>query len=104
MMIKQKVSLNHIVVQVEGNIVSDMDGEKVMLSVQNGKYYNLGEVGGIIWDHMKEPITVCQLIAILTSEYVVDQSQCEDQVLSFLDHLLKEKLISVNEKSKSLVK
>ena len=23
-----------------------MDGEKVMLSIQNGKYYNLGEIGG----------------------------------------------------------
>ena len=31
-------------VQKEGNVVSDMDGEKVMLSIHNGKYYNLGEV------------------------------------------------------------
>jgi len=33
---------------VEGNIVSNMDGEKVMLSIKNGKYYNLGEIGGFI--------------------------------------------------------
>ena len=27
-----------------------MDGEKVMLSINNGKYYNLGEIGGDIWE------------------------------------------------------
>ena len=27
-----------------------MGGEKVMLSVKNGKYYNLGEIGGEIWE------------------------------------------------------
>lgn len=37
------------------NVVSDMDGEKVMLSVHNVKYYNLGEVGGLTWELMNEP-------------------------------------------------
>ncbi|MEH7308974.1 PqqD family protein, partial [Neobacillus drentensis] len=32
----QKISLNSKVVQTEGNIVSDMDGEKVMLSIESG--------------------------------------------------------------------
>lgn len=40
---ESKIDVNHVIVQVEGNIVSDMDGEKVMLSIKNGKYYNLGE-------------------------------------------------------------
>ena len=35
---------------MKGNIVSDMGGEKVMLSIENGKYYNLGEMGGEIWE------------------------------------------------------
>lgn len=43
------LSLETVLVQREGNIASDMDGEKVMLNVKNGKYYNLGEVGGEIW-------------------------------------------------------
>lgn len=41
-----KINLDHYIVQSEGNIVSDMDGEKVMLSIKNGKYYNLGKIGG----------------------------------------------------------
>ena len=50
MITNQNISLNDEVSQREGNIVSDMGGEKVMLSINNGKYYNLGEMGGEIWE------------------------------------------------------
>ncbi len=49
-MLKTKeLTQNHLISQMEGNIVSDMDGETVMLCIQSGKYYNLGELGGEIW-------------------------------------------------------
>ncbi|MFB4168919.1 lasso peptide biosynthesis PqqD family chaperone [Virgibacillus sp. JSM 102003] len=93
-MIKQKsLSLHHMVSQKEGNIVSDMDGEKVMLSIHNGKYYNLGEMGGEIWELIKEPIIVQNLIAALTEQYDVEYSECEEQVLSFLTLLLEEGIV-----------
>ncbi|MDD9266536.1 lasso peptide biosynthesis PqqD family chaperone [Paenibacillus sp. GCM10023248] len=87
------VSMNDYVVQVKGNIVSDMGGEKVMLSIQNGKYYNLGEMGGIIWDLVEVPISIGQLITTLMTEYDVEQSECQRQVVSFLGHLLEEGLV-----------
>ena len=46
MMEVKQISLQDLVVQIPGNIVSDMGGEKVMMSINNGKYYNLGEIGG----------------------------------------------------------
>ncbi|MEY2192774.1 lasso peptide biosynthesis PqqD family chaperone [Neobacillus sp. BF23-41] len=97
-MIKNKgISLNKIVVQVKGNIVSDMGGEKVMLSVKNGKYYNLGEIGGEIWDLIEEKIPVNQLISLLKSKYNVVQTECEEQVISFLYHLVEEGLIEISD-------
>ncbi len=89
----QSLSLQHLVSQKEGNIVSDMDGEKVMLSIHNGKYYNLGEMGGEIWELLKEPITIQNLIAILTGQYDVEHSECEEQVLSFLNLLVEEGIV-----------
>lgn len=89
------ISKQHFISQVEGNIVSDMDGEKVMLSIQNGKYYNLGEMGGVIWEFIKEPIAIQDLIIKLTTDYDVEENECEQQVMSFLDHLLGENLIDV---------
>lgn len=89
----QNFSLNEKVVQGKGNIVSEMGGEKVMLSIENGKYYNLGEIGGGIWDLMQEPIKVDQVVSILISKYDVEQTECEEQVISFLNQLNEEGLI-----------
>jgi hypothetical protein len=89
----QTISLDSILKKTEGNIVSDMNGEKVMLSIENGKYYNLGEVGGDIWDCINSINTVSQIIDELTDKYEVGKSLCETQVFEFLEHLHKEQLI-----------
>lgn len=91
----QNISIDHIVSQVGGSIVSDMGGEKVMLSVRQGKYYNLGDIGGEIWEEIKEPILVKDLITSLIKMYDVQAHDCEQQVISFLDRLLKEGLIQI---------
>jgi Coenzyme PQQ synthesis protein D (PqqD) len=95
------ISLEQIVSQVEGNIISDMDGEKVMLSINNGKYYNLGNIGGEIWDQIKEPKSIQALINSLIDIYNVEEEECKDQVLSFLNKLLEENLINITMKNKN---
>jgi Coenzyme PQQ synthesis protein D (PqqD) len=92
----QTISLESIVGQVEGNIVSDMGGEKVMLSISNGKYYNLGEIGGVIWDAIEQPLSFRELIDTLLNEYQVDRETCEQQVQTFLEMLLKEDIIMIH--------
>ncbi|MFP7735351.1 lasso peptide biosynthesis PqqD family chaperone [Priestia aryabhattai] len=95
------ISINQLVSQEAGNIVSDMDGEKVMLSIDNGKYYNLGELGGQIWEKIKEPLSILELIHTLMAEYDVELNVCKEQVISFLSLLLKEGLIKVEDKINS---
>lgn len=87
--------------QSPGNIVSDMDGEKVMLSVHNGKYYNLGELGGEIWELIKEPLTMQELVTTLLSRYDVNQAECEEQVSTFLNQLKNEGLINIQDRVNS---
>ena len=93
----KNISLITSVAQAEGNIVSDMDGEKVMLSVQNGKYYNLGEIGGEIWDLIEIPVVVNELVDKLLATYEVEQKDCEIQVMSLLEQLFDENLIKIDE-------
>ncbi|MED4690419.1 lasso peptide biosynthesis PqqD family chaperone [Peribacillus frigoritolerans] len=97
----QQNTLEKAIVQREGNIVSDMDGEKVMLSVQKGKYYNLGELGGEIWDLMKEPVTIHELVTTLQSQYDVAQTECEEQVTDFINQLLEQGLVKIEERINS---
>lgn len=100
---KNNILLNTIIVQGKGNFVSDMDGEKVMLSIHNGKYYNLGEMGGQIWEVINVPVSVHHLINALTAEYDVDPTECENQVISFLELLYEEDLIQVGEEVKQVL-
>lgn len=95
MLTAKKLLLNSIVVQQPGNLVTNMDGEKVMLSVQNGKYYNLGEIGGLIWDLANEPIEVNKMIETILLQYEVNLEDCTKHVLDFLESLKNEGLIKL---------
>jgi hypothetical protein len=96
-MIRQvSIASDSVVVQKPGAIVSDMNGEKVMLSVENGKYYNLGKQGGRIWELIATPIAIPDLVSALMAEYEVDRETCERDVLKFLSALLREKMIEVS--------
>jgi hypothetical protein len=85
-----------MIAQSKDIIVSNMGQEKVMLSVSNGKYYNLGELGGDIWDLLREPKSLNQIVSKLIKVYDVDQAQCEQHVLTFLKQLFEEDLIVIN--------
>ena len=93
--VQKRLSIHQRVVQVPGNIVSDMDGEKVILSINNGKYYNLGEVGGSIFIQLNEPVLIQSIISNLMKDYEVDRDVCEDQIISFLENMLSEELIDL---------
>ncbi|RJE91140.1 lasso peptide biosynthesis PqqD family chaperone [Paenibacillus sp. 1011MAR3C5] len=89
----QTFSLDLLAVQNKNNIASDMNGEKVLLSIDNGKYYNLGAIGGRIWDMMAYPETIGSIVNTLMDEYEIDRTTCEEQVFSFLTHLSEERLV-----------
>lgn len=91
------IALDNTIIQSKGNIVSVMDGEKVILSIQNGKYYSLGQTGSQIWDLIEAPIAVNRLISTLMSEYEVEPADCEGQVITFLGSLLEEGLIQTGD-------
>lgn len=93
----QALQPDHIVARAGNQIASDMGEEKVMLSVTNGKYYNLGSIGGVVWDLLKEPSPIHRIVDALAQEYEVDRGICEDQLLAFLTQLAEEGLIQVIE-------
>lgn len=100
---KITIEMTSTVEQTPGQIVSDMNGEKVMLSVANSKYYNLGVIGGDIWGIIKDPITIEKLVNKLLDKYDVTQEECQNQVQSFLLTLKKEGLIKIINKEKRRV-
>ena len=76
-------------------LTADMAGETVMMDAESGKYYNLGAVGGRIWELLEQDMTVAALVEALTKEYAVDAETCERDILPFLDSLAGRGLLSV---------
>jgi hypothetical protein len=89
------LSLESVLVQREGNIASDMDGEKVMLNVKNGKYYNLGEVGGEIWEALSSPVSIARIAGIIQENFDVPEELARQDVFEFVQSLLNEDLVAI---------
>ena len=77
----------------EGLMTADMNGSAVMMDIMTGKYYNLGEVGGRIWEMLEEPLTLGALVQKLTAEYDVSAERCRSDMLPFLDTLIERGLL-----------
>jgi hypothetical protein len=72
-----------------------MDGNKVMLSIEQGKYYNLGSIGGDIWDLMETPAKIDTIVKQLIVGYEVEETECIEQVVTFIRQLINEELVEV---------
>lgn len=75
-------------------MAADMNGSTVMMDIETGMYYNLGEVGGAIWNILEQPTSVSSLLDRLTQDYDVSRTQCEEDTLPFLQRLLEKGLVS----------
>ncbi|SFF16540.1 Coenzyme PQQ synthesis protein D (PqqD) [Paenibacillus algorifonticola] len=82
-----------IIQRTEGHLATDMDGDKVLLSLSSGKYYNMGKLGGIIWERTASPVTRRDIVTQLLKEYEVEPAACDQQVADFLQDLYAEGLL-----------
>jgi len=93
---KKEITTDTIISRVEEVVASDIDGETVMMSIENGKYYGLDDIGSRIWELIEEPIKVSDLVDTLLGRYEVDRRTCEKDVLKFLNELDDDKILQAH--------
>jgi len=76
-------------------VTTKMDGEIVMMSIDNGEYYGLDRVGSRIWEIIEKPVLVNALIDTLLDEFEVGREQCEMDTFEFLNQLFEKKLLLI---------
>lgn len=74
-------------------LFNKIDGEVIMLSIENGEYYGMDKVGSRIWDLIEKKIKLEDLILILMDDFEVTKEQCYFDTLTFLNELKAKKLI-----------
>jgi Coenzyme PQQ synthesis protein D (PqqD) len=83
------------IVRSPDQVSGDIDGKVVLLSIENGEYYNMNDVGSRIWALLENPIAVGALVDRLVAEFEVEQATCEKEALAFLRQLQSDKLLRV---------
>ena len=73
----------------------DMDGELVMMNIEQGRYFGLNQTGTRIWALLAQPVVISDLCDKLMAEFSVPQKQCEQEVISYLENLLTRGLLQV---------
>lgn len=88
------IEISTIVAQVTGIVAADMNGEKAMLNIEQGKYYGLDRIGSRIWELIEKPRMVQEVVAALLDEYEVGEKTCQQDVLAFLNTLHAQGLVN----------
>lgn len=89
------VSLQNIQISVSQDLIyQELDGEMVLLDMKSGQYFGLDSIGCRIWHMLQQQVHPQQMVETLTNEYEVEPEACEQQILTFIEQLQQNNLIS----------
>jgi hypothetical protein len=87
--------LDTIVVRSPEQVSGELDGRVVLLSIENGEYYDINKIGSRIWALLEKPVAVAALMDQLLAEFEVDRETCGRDVRELLEKLLADKLVQI---------
>ncbi len=90
------ISEQDIISRQTGIVFNKLDEEIVMMSVKNGEYYGLDNIGSRIWEIIEKPVSFSHIISVLKEEYEVSEECCITDVKEFLTALGQKNLIKIN--------
>jgi hypothetical protein len=89
------LSLSSIVKHSEDIFWQDVVDDVVILSIENAKYFGAETTGAMIWRLMEAPTSIASICEKLMTQFEIDRSVCELEVLDFIAQLRVAALIEV---------
>ena len=86
---------NTTIVATQNQVYSELDGEAVILQLHSGTYYGLNAAGAYVWDMLRQPRKVAEILAGMMDRFDVDSDRCERDLMALLQRLSDEDLIEV---------
>jgi hypothetical protein len=65
-------------------LAAEVDGEVVMMSIEEGRYFGLDDIGSDIWKRIDPPCLFAELIDRLTADYDADRAVIAADVRALL--------------------
>lgn len=76
-------------------LFSEVDGEVVMLSINNGEYYSLDSISTQIWTLLAKPCTFQNLVDNLMKMYEVSKEMCVNDTKQLLEEFIRKGLVKI---------
>ncbi len=73
-----------------------IDGETVIVNLENGNYYSIQNSGVDIWNEISSSSTLNEIVSVLQDRYQVDHDVVNEAVNKLLVELQKEGLVQVS--------
>lgn len=80
--------------QVIGRV---LQGEAVILRPEAGKVNVVNEVGARIWELADGSRSIRQIVEQICREYQVEQEQAQADAISFIQHLIDKKILTISQ-------
>lgn len=77
-------------------IAAEVDGDQVMMSIEQGEYFGITGVGSHVWELLARPISIAEITDIICTKYDVEEAQCRSDMQSFVEELFKLGLVSAD--------
>lgn len=76
-------------------LTTEIDGEVIAMSIDNGACYGLNRVGTRIWSMLASPISVDAICTALVEQFDVAPDACRRDVVDLLEQLRAEGIVRV---------
>jgi hypothetical protein len=79
------------------HVAGEVAGDAVILSLSNGIYYSLNEVGTSVWQLVKQGRNVGEVVAAIHAAFDVDLDRCRRDVVEVLGRLIDARLLEIGD-------
>ena len=77
-------------------VAANIDGDVVMMDVDQGQYYGISGVGSRVWELLEESISIVGITEVICREYETDPATCRNDITKFINELIEIGLIETN--------
>ena len=89
----QTLTMDSWVSRRQQMVDAPMGEHLMMLSVEQGFYYDLNPTARLIWEALAEKRQIQAICTLVQREYEVTEGQCRESVFVFIRQLLSENMV-----------
>lgn len=75
-------------VRSQSALWTELDGQFMLMNIEDGSYYEIAGIGGVIWHMLETPRSEAEIVDAVLATYRVERERCRLDVRAFLEKLV----------------